>query len=142
MLRTETNMKKSIFLLPAFTLAIGFAGCDEDRLDIPQKGVVVLSTFYQTDADAVAAITKVYVDTQKTFALGAGDYNTSPYDALVNFLDDDLWFSGSGPEDAVDARMYHDFRFPTNSLIIENGYTAFYRSIQKCNLVINNLAVH
>ncbi len=138
MLRTETNMKKSIFLLPAVTLALGFAGCDEERLDIPQKGVVNLETFYQTDADAVAAITKVYADTQKNFAMMEGEYNISPYDALVNFQDDDLWFSGSGPEDAVNAREYHDFRFATNNWIVESGYAAFYRSIQKCNLVINN----
>jgi len=55
-------MKKYFLLL----LSVGFlvsTGCNEDQLDIPQKGVIEVDNFYQTDEDAEAALTVVYYDT-------------------------------------------------------------------------------
>lgn len=131
-------MKKYMILLPA--MAFAFAGCDQDELDIPQKGVKSIETFYKTDADAEAAVAKVYVDTQKNFAFlpEVNGYNYGPYMALTNFQADDIYFAGSGPEDCVPEREFHDFRYGNENIVPLGAYTALYRSIHKCNLVINN----
>jgi len=136
-------MKKHIILTVAALSAL-MVGCKESDLDIVQKGVDLSQTpdtYYKTDEGAKAAITKVYVDTQKNFAM-IGDingYNYGPYMALTNFLADDIYFAGTGSGDCVDEREFHDFRFDDSNIVPYGGYTAFYRSIHKCNLVINNV---
>ena len=136
-------MKKHI-LLTAAALSALMIGCRESDLDIVQKGVDLTETpdtYYKTEAGAQAAIAKVYVDTQKNFAM-IGDingYNYGPYMALTNFLSDDIYMAGTGSGDCVDEREYHDFRFGPDNIVPYGGYTAFYRSIHKCNLVINNV---
>ena len=132
-------MKKYFLLL----LSVGFlvsTGCNEDQLDIPQKGVISVDNFYQTDKDAEAALTVVYYDTHKNFSFmgEVTGYNYGPYFALTNFNSPDAWLAGSGPEDCVDERAYQQFRYTNDNLVPLGGYTAFYRSIHKCNLVINN----
>ena len=132
-------MKKYFLLL----LSVGFlvsTGCNEDQLDIPQKGVIEVDNFYRTDEDAEAALTVVYYDTHKNFSFmgEVTGYNYGPYFALTNFNSPDAWLAGSGPEDCVDERAYQQFRYTNDNLVPLGGYTAFYRSIHKCNLVINN----
>lgn len=131
-------MKKylSIFALVAITLT----GCNESLLDIDQKGVLPLENFYKTDADAEAALVTVYVDTYKNFSLipEINGYNYGPYFMFTNFLADDVVLAGSGADDCVPEREYHDFRFTNDNVVVLGAYTALYRSIHKCNLVINN----
>lgn len=117
-----------------------FAGCNQDLLDIPQKGVLTMDDFYKTDADAEAALTTVYYDTFKNFAFmgEVTGYNYSPYFGLTNYQGDDIYMAGSGPDDCVAEREFHDFRYTYNNCVVEGGYTMLYRSIQKCNLVIEN----
>ena len=51
-------MKKIFF---AFALGILiFSSCSQDRLDIPQKGVIALGDFYKTDEDAQMALVAAY----------------------------------------------------------------------------------
>ena len=129
-----------LLLLSAVTAATAFTSCNEDRLDIPQKGVASIEDFYQTDADAESALVTVYSDTYDNYAF-MGDvtgWNYSPYLALTNWMADDIVMPGSGEGDCEPERQYHDFRFNTDLNILEAGYKAFYRSIHKCNLLLNN----
>jgi len=59
-------MKKYILLLCVSALA--FTACNQDQLDIVQKGVLAADDFYKTDADAQAALVGVYFDSHKNFA--------------------------------------------------------------------------
>lgn len=129
-----------LLLLSAVTAATAFTSCNEDRLDIPQKGVASIEDFYQTDADAESALVTVYSDTYDNYAF-MGDvtgWNYSPYIALTNWMADDIVMGGSGEGDCEPERQYHDFRYNTDLNVIEAGYKAFYRSIHKCNLLLNN----
>lgn len=132
-------MKKIFFVLSLAAVSL-FAGCNESLLDIPQKGVLPMESFYKTDADAEAALATVYYDTFKNFAFmgETTGYNQGPYFALTNYQGDDLYLAGSGPDDCVGEREFHDFRFTYSNSVVEGGYTMLYRSIQKCNLVICN----
>ena len=49
----KTIIKK---ILPLALVAILFTGCAKDFLDVDQKGVRTIATFYKTDADATSAI--------------------------------------------------------------------------------------
>lgn len=136
----NTIMKKYIAISAVALFAL--AGCNEALLDIPQKGVISTDEFYQTDADAEAALATVYYDTHKNFAF-MGDvtgYNQGPWFALTNYMADDIYMAGSGSDDCVTEREYHDFRYTNDNSVPLAGYTAFYRSIHKCNLVINNFS--
>jgi hypothetical protein len=128
-------MKKYLFLL--FISALAFAGCDS-QLDIPQKGVLPMDQFYKTDADAQAALTAVYFDAHKNFAKSDNEYNYGPLFGLVNFQSDDIYLAGSGSDDCVSQREYQQFRFGNDNPVLLAAYTAFYRSIHTCNLVITN----
>lgn len=131
-------MKKYFLLLCISALA--FTACDEGELDIPQKGVIAVDDFYNTDEDAEAALTVVYYDTHQNF-ISIPDitgWNYGPYFGLTNYQADDIFLAGSGPEDCVGEREFHQFRYANDNIVPLGGYTAFYRSIHKCNLVINN----
>lgn len=131
-------MKKYFLLLCIGALV--FTGCDQDLLDIEQKGVTSMDNFYKTDDDALSALTVVYYDTHQNFVSipAINGYNYGPYFGLTNYQADDIFLAGSGPEDCVPEREFQDFRYANDNSVPLGGYTAFYRSIHKCNLVINN----
>lgn len=133
-------MKLNKYLLLVAAGAVAFTtGCDQDELDIPQKGVIDIADFYATDADAESAVTIVYATTQKEFAHSSiSGYNYGPYFALTNWMADDIWFSGTGTDDCVEQRHMHHFVFGTDHEDVNNSYFALYQSIMKCNLVISN----
>lgn len=129
-------MKKYILLLCIGAFA--FTACDQNELDIAQKGVLTTETFYKTDADAQAALVGVYFDSHKNFAKSDPEYNFGPIFGLTNFQADDMWLSGSGTGDCVSQREYQQFRYTYDNALPRDAYTAFYRSIHKTNLVITN----
>lgn len=134
-------MKKyHFFLLTAVAASMAFTSCDEDRLDIPQKGVSAVEDFYKSDDDALSALTTIYADTYNNFSFEPGTcgWNYSPYFLFTNGLGDDIFFAGSDPSDCSGEREFHDFRMTTANGLVEAGYTIFYRSIDKCNLLISN----
>lgn len=132
--------KYKMLLLSAAAMSLSLAGC-ENELDITQKGVDLeksVDVAYNTDAGAEAGLAKVYIDTQKNFAFlpETNGYNYGPYFAMTNFQADDIYLAGSGSDDCVPEREYHDFRFTADNNVVLGGYTALYRSIHKCNLVV------
>lgn len=129
-------MKKYILLLCISALA--FTGCDQDLLNIEQKGVLPADSFYKTDADAQAALVGVYFDSHKNFAKSDAEYNFGPIFGLTNFQSDDMYLAGSGVGDCVTQREFQQFRYTNDNPLPLAAYTAFYRSIHKCNLVITN----
>ena len=130
------KMKKYLLLVAASAFVI--TGCNQDELDIPQKGVTALEDFYKTDKDAESAITIVYATTQKYFSHYVHQYNYGPYFALTNWMGDDIWFSGSGTGDCVQERQMHEFVYDYSYMNVEDPYYVFYASILKCNYVLDN----
>jgi len=129
-------MKKYILLFCISALA--FTGCNQDLLDIPQKGVLSIETFYKTDADAEAALVGVYFDSHRNFGKSDAEYNFGPIFGLTNFQSPDIYLAGSGVGDCVTQREFQQFRYANDNALPLAAYTAFYRSIHKCNLVITN----
>ncbi|HPK05806.1 MAG TPA: RagB/SusD family nutrient uptake outer membrane protein, partial [Bacteroidales bacterium] len=82
-------MKKSKHIL-ALLLVVLFAACSEDRLDIPQKGVISIDSFYKTDADAESALVAMYAHFATQIASFDGAWIYVPLNILFNYPADNI----------------------------------------------------
>jgi len=135
-------MKKHILFGIAGALALfSLTSCNQDLLNIPQKGVVAYEDFYQTDDDAVSALTTVYDSFITTVSSGNNGINNPSYNVVVNAPGDELYWGGgkkngssSGAQDMNEFRNTYDNTIPHIKYIYKQMYSLIY----KCNLVIDN----
>ena len=86
-------MKK--ILIPALLLvAAFFTACNPDRLDIPQKGVVLTDEFYQTDEDCEGALVAAYQGVLYNVCTEEGASIYAPYRACFDLPGDDMYAAG------------------------------------------------
>ena len=125
---------KKIFI--AFLGAFALLSCSQDRLDIPQKGVVPMEDFYQTDDDAKMALIGAY----ETLAMQCMNFwwNDNIIYALWNYPADDIYSAGENKADGGNQNELFAFRYPTNNAFITTGYQAFFKCVYAANLVIDN----
>ena len=84
-------MKKIFYVVSAVAILFFTASCNESRLDIPQKGVSAYETFYQTDEDAVSALTAAYAR-YASYVPGRGlATNYVPLRVILNLSADDVY---------------------------------------------------
>ncbi len=128
-------MKK--ILIPILGALAVFTACNEDLLEIPQKGVISTTNFYQTDEDAEAALVAVYQGFVWNIAGHNGASNYNPNRFVWNVCADDMYAAGEyfGDNDYV-AKM-NEFRFDTNNEILTNAYQNYYYALYYPNLVIH-----
>ena len=132
-------MKKRIFAACACALALMVStSCNQELLDIPQKGVVAYEDFYQTDADAESALVTTY-DSMFTLFASQGQ-NTPSYNVFVNAPGDELYWGGGKKEDHIAAQEINEFRatFGSTNVHVTYMYKSLYKIIYKANLVIDN----
>ena len=132
-------MKKNIIPVFACVLALTVpTACNQDLLNIPQKGVVAYEDFYQTDADAESALVTTY-DSMFTLFATQGQ-NTPSYNVFVNAPGDELYWGGGKKEDHIAAQEINEFRatFGSTNVHVTYMYKSLYKIIYKANLVIDN----
>ena len=132
-------MKKHIISGIAAALALTFLpACNQDLLNIPQKGVIAYEDFYQTDADAESALVTAYDSFIGVYS--ASGSNSPAYNAFFNAPGDELYWGGGKKEDNIIAQEINEFRttFVSTNTYIREVYKAMYKLIYKCNLVIDN----
>lgn len=129
-------MKK--ILLAVASCGLILAGCSQSRLDIPQKGVISMGDFYQTDEDAKMALTAAYADMASNFV--APLYNDNIIYSLWNYMGDDMIAAGNNKTDNISQNELNAFRYPTNNGLINSGYNSFFRTVYAANLVIDNFS--
>ena len=71
----------------------------EDRLDIPQKGVVGYESFYASDEDAQAALADMYANFLTQVAATEGIDN--PQQVMLNYASDDILAAGGSFDDQI-----------------------------------------
>ena len=134
-----TAMKKNIIFVIIGAIALTFAACDPDLLNIQQKGVIAYEEFYKTDEDAQSALTTVY----DAFIKMINDQgsNNPAWNVVVNACGDELYWGGgkkdgssSGAQDMNEFRNTYDSTIPHIRVVYKDLYSLIY----KCNLVIDN----
>lgn len=110
-----------------FTLVI--TSC-EDKLDIPQKGVLDYSTYYHTDEQAQAAADALYIQLKGIY------YN---YTMLKSALSDDVWAGGGGRNDNAELEGCNEFSFGTDQSFIRGVWESYYSLIYKANVILGHI---
>ncbi|MBR5432572.1 MAG: RagB/SusD family nutrient uptake outer membrane protein [Bacteroidales bacterium] len=132
-------MKKYIVLLIC-AAGLLFASCSQDRLDIPQKGVIPMESFYITDEDAESAATAMYA--RLLVQLGTvsvrGTMIYTPWVFTFNLPGDDLYaackeYGNNDFEAAV-----NEFRYDASNDIISSCYRNLYLANHRCNLITDH----
>ena len=133
-------MKKYIILgLSVALAAFTTTSCNQDLLNIQQKGVIAYEDFYKTDADAQSALTAVYDDF--IALINAQGSNNPAWNVVTNAMGDELYWGGgkkngssSGGQEMNEFRNTYDSTIPH----IRVTYKGLYSLIYKCNLVLDN----
>ncbi len=130
---------KKIFIPILLGLAFIANSC-ESLLDIPQKGVISYSNFFESDADAEAALTNVYATFADNVASCNGGYIFVPQLMLLNYSADDVLASGGDSEDHGDFRVFCEFRYDETTGALKTLYNHYANVIYACNFVISNFS--
>lgn len=138
-------MKKILFstiLTLAATATLTLTTSCEDQLDIEQKGVIPSEKFYQTDADAEAALVAAYegfmcnVVGRNHDGGGPGIY--TPYKIITNMCGDDVLYASGNYGDHEFSGMLNEFRYDAEAEVPKFMYTGLYLSVYTCNLVTDH----
>jgi len=130
-------MKKYKYILPLlFSVVVLFTACSEDRLNIEQKGVVGIESFYITDEDAESALVNAYHDFAQN--IGGHDGIYVPYNIVFNYCADNILAAGEFYGDNDQFASINEFRFDAQSSVVTTAYKRIYFVIYHANLVIDN----
>lgn len=127
-------MKK--ILIPLALCGLILAGCDQSRLDIPQKGVISMDDFYQTDEDAEMALVNAY--SQMAMNYMTPRWNDNWIISLWNYMGDDMYAAGNNKADNIAQNELQTFRYLTTNGIMGSAYRGLYSAIYAANLAIDN----
>lgn len=130
-------MKKIVYSILAIAALFTAVSC-EKNLDIPQKGVVAIENFYQTDADAEAALAAAYARFATRITGQDGSSIYTDYKAALNNCGDDMYAAGSNFGDNDFMAQLDEFRLDTGNQVVEHFYSNLFQVNYACNLVIDN----
>lgn len=119
---------KTKFLSLLISVLICASSCS-DWLDTRQMGVTPQEEFYQTDADALAAVYAIYA------SLRDGE----PF-LFKNLMSDDAHTGGGARGDNFGYEEINEFRHGSNNSQIRNHFETYYRGVYLCNVAINRIA--
>lgn len=133
-------MKKIFIALSVACAAVAFTGC-EGRLDIPQKGVISIDDFYQTNEHAESALVNVYYVAGRflsnTMGTEAG-WNECPILNPFEYASDDIFSSGENKADGVEGNQIAAFWYDDTNTVITGSYHCYYMIINACNQLIDH----
>ena len=133
------TMKKIIIPILLGLALIATSSC-EKMLDIPQKGVISYSNFFESDADAQAALANMYATFCDNIASCNGAYIYVPQLMLLNYSADDILASGGDSEDHGDFRIFCEFRYDERAGALNTLYNHYANVIYACNFIISNFS--
>ena len=126
---------KKILIPVLIGLAFVAVSC-EDKLDIPQKGVITPDLFYASDDDAEAALVNMYDNYIDNVAGTEGIDN--PEQVILNYSADDIYAAGKNFTDHDAFRIFDEFKYDNASGTLFQAYQRYYFAIYHANLVISN----
>lgn len=126
--------KRSLYILFTLLFAVGFISCT--KLEENPKSVIVSSQFYQTSADAVAAVNAVY-NTLNSDPLGDFPMYGRQLNLLTDNASDNQNFSPSNTNPDVRALSTVTY-VSINGRILKN-WQQHYFGINRANIAIDNI---
>jgi len=126
-------MKKYIAFFAAAVLALSFTACNQNRLDITQKGAVSTEEFYNgSDESCLQALSGVY----SSVFHSSMKFMTKMV-GMTELLSDDMYKSSSGYKwDEYHQLMLSAFDSTHGDL--SDTYKTFFKCVSRCNEVIDN----
>ena len=132
-------MKRITTIFIIFALSLGLVSCNQDLLEIPQKGVTTIENFYQTDEDAESALTAMYANYAAAMMTTVGaPGNFIPWYALFNLCGDDFRSAGKQYGASDFYGELNEFRYDSQNTVVEPTYSRYYSMIYYANLVIDH----
>ena len=129
---------KKIFYFTLATFALLAVSSCEKNLDIPQKGVTAIETFYKTDEDCEAALVAAYAQFAENVVSQNGSSIYTHYKACLNNCGDDMYAAGSNFGDNDFMAALNEFRYDSGNDPIGHLYQRLFMANYACNLVIDN----
>ena len=130
-------MKKIVYSVLAIAALMTVASC-EKYLDIPQKGVTAIETFYQTDDDCIAALNAAYARFATRITGQDGSSIYTDYKAALNNCGDDMYAAGSNFGDNDFMAQLDEFRLDSGNQVVDHFYKNLFQVNYACNLVIDH----
>ena len=130
-------MKKIVISLFAIAGLFAAVSC-EKNLDIPQKGVTAIETFYQTDEDAEAAMIAAYAQFAQRVTGQDGSSIYTDYKAALNNCGDDMYAAGSNFGDNDFMAQLDEFRLDSGNQVVDHFYKNLFMVNYAANLVIDH----
>lgn len=130
-------MKKYIYTpLSIIVLVMLVVGCSEEFLDRQPLDKEVSTNFYQTEEDAMMALTAVYD------ALGYDQVpvaSWAPFCTVSDILSDDSYAGGSDPNDGMDENELNTYNIPTTNLLVKATWMKSYIGIYRANILMEKM---
>ena len=130
-------MKKIVYSVLAIAALMTVASC-EKYLDVPQKGVTAIETFYQTDEDCIAALNAAYARFATRITGQDGSSIYTDYKAALNNCGDDMYAAGSNFGDNDFMAQLDEFRLDSGNQVVDHFYKNLFQVNYACNLVIDH----
>ena len=127
---------KKILIPIAIVCGFILSGCSQDRLDIPQKGVVAMEDFYLTDEHAELALVAAYEAMASNYMTPR--YNDNWVISLWNYMGDDMYAAGNNKTDNANQNELNSFRYLIDNGIMGSAYRGLYSAIYSANLAIDH----
>ncbi|OAV74608.1 SusD family protein [Bacteroidales bacterium Barb7] len=125
-------MKRYYILLTMSALFL--TGCGDEFLDKPPYGILTNENYYQTEADALTALTAVY----SQFAGEGGELQFNAFE-FGDMATDDAWKGGESDNDRPFVNQVANYVARSDNQIIQNYWTENYRGIFRANTLLDCL---
>jgi starch-binding outer membrane protein, SusD/RagB family len=130
-------MKKYIlYPISVIVLVMLAVGCSEDFLDRQPLDREVSTNFYQTEEDAMMALTAVYD------AFGYDQVpvaSWAPFCTVSDILSDDSYAGGADANDGMDENELNTYNIPTTNLLVKATWMKNYIGIYRANLLMEKM---
>jgi hypothetical protein len=130
-------MKRYIYFpLSIILIVFLISACSEDFLDRQPLDREVSTNFYETEEDAMEALTSVYDVLGYDQTPGI---SWAPFVTVSDILSDDSFAGGQDANDGMDENELNTFNIPTTNLIVHAIWMKNYIGIYRANLLMEKI---
>ena len=127
------HLSPTIFSATALLGLALLGGCGEKFLDLKPTDTITTDSFYQTESDAVQAVTACYAQLNR-----GGQYNYALW-GIGEIMSDNSFTGGGGGGDGAEEIQLDFFNIPSSNPMTTRLWNGSYVGIGSCNLVLQKV---